>query len=154
MERAGCAGGDQPSGPGADEVVRLCGACGFGLVSRTLGRLRDPPWGYYGPCARCSLKARSDRRGKRGPELRRKPKGIRREPQQSAARRAGPRHGPAISGEPEIEPTARRLTGAAFRTSACRRSAPLVFSGSGKGQRAAGALFKPDDFARLFDNRR
>src|ERR1043165_3388728 len=32
-----------------------------------------------------------------------------------------------ISGDPEIGPTARRATGAAFRTSACRRSAPLVF---------------------------
>jgi len=26
--------------------------------SRAPGRLRDPPWGYYGPCARCSLTAR------------------------------------------------------------------------------------------------
>src|ERR1043165_2637536 len=33
---------------------------------------------------------------------------------------------PAISGEPEIGPTARRAMGAAFRTSACRRSAPLI----------------------------
>ncbi len=35
---------------------------GFGLVSRTPGRLRDPPWGHYDPCARCSLTARPDRR--------------------------------------------------------------------------------------------
>ena len=62
MEQAGGAGGDQPSGPGADEVVRLCGACGSGLVSQALGRLRDPPLGHYDPCARCSLTARPDRR--------------------------------------------------------------------------------------------
>jgi len=29
MEQAGGAAGDQASGPGADEVVRLCGACGW-----------------------------------------------------------------------------------------------------------------------------
>ena len=34
-----------------------------------LGRLREPPWGYYGPCARCSLDglAKAGPR-KRGPE--------------------------------------------------------------------------------------
>src|SRR5256885_12863001 len=71
MEQAGCAAGDQASGPGANDegVIRWRGACAFGLVSRTPGRLPDPPWGYYGPCARCSLQTRSDRREKRGPEL-------------------------------------------------------------------------------------
>src|SRR2546429_1663201 len=54
-EQAGCAAGDQARGPGADEVVRLCGACAPGLVSRALGRLRDTPWGHYDPCARSSL---------------------------------------------------------------------------------------------------
>jgi len=44
-------------------------------------------------------------------------------PRWSAERRAGRRHRPVISGDPEIGPTARRATGAAFRTSACRRSA-------------------------------
>src|ERR1044072_5166602 len=62
MEQAGSAGGDQRSGPGVGGGGRakasLCGACGLGLVSRALGRLRDPPWGYYGPGARCSLTAR------------------------------------------------------------------------------------------------
>jgi len=42
----------------------------------------------------------------------------------SAERRAGRRHRPVISGDQEIGPTAKRTTGAAFRTSACRRSAP------------------------------
>src|SRR5215216_3933930 len=40
-------------------------------------------------------------------------------PRWSAGRRAGPHHGPAISGEPEIGPTARRATRCGgFRTSA------------------------------------
>jgi len=57
MEQAGCAAGEQASGPGADDedVIRLCGACAMGLISPLPGRLRDPPWGYYGPCARSSL---------------------------------------------------------------------------------------------------
>src|SRR5438477_590230 len=33
-EQAGCAAGDQASGPGADEVVRSCGTRAPGLVSR------------------------------------------------------------------------------------------------------------------------
>src|SRR5207249_3396960 len=52
--------------------------------------------------------------------------GFDRKPRWSAERRAGRRHRPVIAGEPEIGPTARRATGAAFRTSACRRSAPLM----------------------------
>jgi hypothetical protein len=32
-------------------------------------------------------------------------------PQQSVERRAGPRHGPVISGDPKIDPTARRVIG-------------------------------------------
>ena len=38
-------------------------------------------------------------------------------PPQSAERRAGPRHGPVISGDPEIDLTARRVIG-------CGASAP------------------------------
>ena len=61
---------------------------------------------------------------KRGPELSRTER-IWREPQQSVERRAGPRHGLVISGDPEMGSTARRATGCGgFRTSACRRSAP------------------------------
>src|SRR5438094_8538688 len=44
----------------------------------------------------------------------------------SVERRAGRRHWPVIPGDPGIGPTARRATGAAFRTSASRRSAPLA----------------------------
>ena len=50
-------------------------------------------------------------------------------PRWSAERRAGRRHRPVISGEPEIGPTARLATGAAFRASACRRSAPSFETG-------------------------
>src|ERR1041384_2854573 len=74
MERAGCAGGDEPSGPGVGRMPRD--------VRRAAAERRE------------------------------------------ARRWAIP---PAISGDPEIGPTARRATGAAFRTSACRRSAPLIF---------------------------
>jgi hypothetical protein len=39
------------------------------------GRLREPPWGYYGPCARSSLTAQRTEKSagtrKRGPKLRR-----------------------------------------------------------------------------------
>src|SRR4051794_13814113 len=55
---------------------------------------------------------------KRGPELRQKPKGFCREPQQSVERRAGGRIPPAISGDPEIDPTARRVTGCGASASA------------------------------------
>jgi hypothetical protein len=46
-----------------------------------------------------------------------RPGAVRRKPQQSAERRAGPRHGPVIFGDPKIGPTARRTTG-------CGASAP------------------------------
>ena len=101
------------SGPGADDedVIRLCGACAVGLISPLPGRLRDPPWGHYGPCARSSL----DRVG--AMPVREARTGAEEMPQQSAERRAGPRHGPVISGDPEIGPLARRATG-------CGASAP------------------------------
>jgi hypothetical protein len=64
----------------------LCGACASGFVSRALGRLRDPPWGYYGPCARSSLTARvtsghasADRSRKMPPVERREASVLRRD---------------------------------------------------------------------------
>ena len=42
--------------------ANLCGARAVSLVSSPPGRLRDPSWGHYDPCARCSLTDRSDRR--------------------------------------------------------------------------------------------
>ena len=92
--------------------ICLRGACAVSLVSSPPGRLRDPPWGHYGPCARCSLTApvhRGDTQARTGAEA--NAKSIRREPQQSVERRAGSRHGPVISGDPEMDPTARRVTG-------------------------------------------
>ena len=61
------------SGGGSDPA----GAAPAGELRKlALGRLRDPTWGYYGPCARCSLTARVHRRArKRGPELKHRPKG-------------------------------------------------------------------------------
>jgi hypothetical protein len=43
-----------------------------------------------------------------------RPAAVRKAPQQSAERRAGHRYWPVISGGPEIDPTARRVTGAAL----------------------------------------
>src|SRR5437764_4818861 len=58
-------------------------------------------------------------------------------PRWSAERRAGRRHRPVISGEPEIGPTARRATGCgASAPSACRRSASPRFQGSEIGTTA------------------
>jgi hypothetical protein len=92
-------------------VVRWRGACAFGLVSRTPGRLRDPPWGYYGPCARSSLTARMTPGHASADRSWAKAERHSPEPQQGAERRAGPRHGPVISGDPEMDPAARRVIG-------------------------------------------
>src|SRR5947209_13605605 len=123
MEQAGGAAGDQAGGPGAHRgraaiPVCSCGACASGLVSRALGRLRDPPWGYYGPCARCSLTARVHRRdtqARPGAEA----KAERLLPRAAAERREARRWAipPVISGDPEIGSTARRAIG-------CGASAP------------------------------
>ena len=73
-------------------------------------------------------------------------------PQQSVERRAGPRHGPVISGDPEMGPTretdhrVRR-----FRTSACRRSAPLIFWGAETDEGAPAPLERAAE-RWLFDN--
>src|SRR5215212_8992812 len=89
MEQAGCAAGEQASGPGRTKSSACAAPARLGLVSRTLGRLRDPPWGYYGPCARSSLTARFVRRdsqARTGAEA--WPQGDAQSRQWSAARRA------------------------------------------------------------------
>ena len=131
----------------------LCGACGLGLVTSTLGRLRDPPWGYYGPCARCSLRPPPDRReSKRGPELSHWRKLVARA---AAGRREARR--PASwaghlrrSGDGRDREARHRVR--RFRTSACRRAAPLIFRGAENGH---GAPAPPSGPAErwLFDNR-
>src|SRR3954465_11272330 len=87
---------------------------------------------------------------KRGPELRHRPKGDA-ESRSRAPRGAAAGDPAVISGDPEIGVTARHATGAAFRTSACRRSAPLEFSREQKRQRAPAPS---DRVAKrwLFDN--
>jgi hypothetical protein len=152
MEQAGCAGGDQPRRSRGEwlKAPFACAAPARPASSAGLsGGSGNPPWGHYDPCARSSLQARPDRRGKRGPELRHRIMRCR-EPPQSAERRAGRRIRPVISGDPEIDLAARRVTGAAFRTSACRRSAPLTSGGPENGQgapapsgRAGAALAAP-----------
>jgi hypothetical protein len=105
----------------------LCGACALGLVTPAPGRLRDPPWGHYDPCARCSLQTRPDRRGKRGPELRHRP---RRCPRAAAGRREARRPASWAGDLRRSEDRPFREVGhrvRRFRTSACRRSAPLTF---------------------------
>src|ERR1051325_10982787 len=73
----------------AESPSRLARRVRVPVVSRTPGRLRDPPLGHYDPCARCSLTAPVHRGDKRGPELSECPRHSR-EPQRSAERRARP----------------------------------------------------------------
>ena len=142
MEQAGCAAGDQAKRSRArTKSVRLVRRLRGGPRQPAPGRLRDPPLGHYDPCARCSLTARPDRRdtqARPGAERWRK---RWREPQQGAERRAGLRHWPVISGDPEIGPLARRTIG-------CGASAPApvgallpsFFSGSGNRRRGTRPL--------------
>ena len=92
--------------------------------------LADGGWSRLPKVAADVLARKAGRsRTQRGPPV---PKSAARRRKENAAaeRREARRWAipPAISGDPEIGPTARRATGAAFRTSACRRSAPLIFS--------------------------
>src|SRR5690349_8337799 len=99
------------------------------------GGVGAPPGDTTIPCQELA----DDRWAHFAPSPKARPDAVRKTPQQGAERRAGPRHGPVISGDPEIGVTARRATGAAFRTSACRRSAPPHFFGrSGRRRRAPG----------------
>src|SRR5215213_381037 len=79
------------------------------------GRLRDPSWGYYGPCARCSLTARRDRRdtqARTGAEL--LPQGD--SESRSRASRGAPVGDPAgdLRAFSEIDLSARTVMGAAL----------------------------------------
>jgi len=115
-------------GPGANAKAHLLARrLRVPAVSRTPGRLRDPPLGHYDPCARSSLTAPVHRGDKRGPELSHLRKRVARAAAERREARPARVMGRVISGAPEMGPTARRATGAAFRTSACRRSAPLIF---------------------------
>jgi hypothetical protein len=90
---------------------------------------RGPPWPSSGPRAttvRNGTGATANGRKRRTSEARPGAEArfrSREMPRWSAERRAGQRHWPVISGEPEIGPTARRATGCgASAPSACRRS--------------------------------
>ena len=100
------------AGRGATDAG-LCGACGLGLVTSTLGRLRDPPWGHYGPCARCSLTPRVIARDTQArPGAERLAKGLARAAaERREARR--PTSWPVISGDPEMGPPRDGPSGAA-----------------------------------------
>ena len=90
----------------------------------------DPPWGHYDPCARSSLERAV---GKAGPGSADR---SRKMPQQSVERRAGPRHGPVISGAPEMGPLARRTTGrGASAPAPVGALLPSIFWGAEIGQR-------------------
>ena len=123
-----------------------CGARGRGSHSPHPGGVGAPPGGTTVPCQEladdrreCAAKARPD--------------AGRRTPQQSAERRAGPRHWPVISGDPEIGPPARRATGCGASAPApVGALLPLVFRGAENGQ-GVPAPPKRADGAWLFDNR-
>jgi hypothetical protein len=131
-EQAGGERGDARSNPAAakrsDPRTRWRGARAAGSQPATRAA-SGPVLGVLRPCARCSLTARVHRRDTQArtgadPE----PKGAG-ESRSGASRGARPGVPGRISGDPEIGVTARHATGAAFRASACRRSAPLVFFG-------------------------
>ena len=136
-----------------EKRICLCGACACGLVSRSPGRLRDPPWGHYDPCARSSLTARVTSGHASADRSWANTERHSLEPQQSAERRPGGRSrrgSQAIlrSAHPRGRPRVRR-----FRTSACRRSAPLDFFGERKRTRGTRSPTRNRPAERwLFDN--
>src|ERR1043165_8657093 len=111
MERAGCAGGDEPSGPGVGEAEmpsRLARRLRVRLSAGLPGGFGTRPGGTMDPCARCSLTARVHRRdtqARTGAEA--KPKGF------AECRSRAPRGATAgVSGRhlwafPEMGPIAR-----------------------------------------------
>ena len=111
------------------------GACASDYAGRAPGAPRTPPYGHQDPCAGSLLDhpgehvSSPDR--KRGPRCVRP--GLTKRPWWSAERRAGRRHRPVIPSDEGMGPIARRAMGAAvFRTSAFRRSAPLMLRGAAK----------------------
>jgi hypothetical protein len=129
--------GDSVGGAGS-------GACGSGLINRALGAPRDSTLRAIRPVSREPA----------GPPV----DGIEPEGQawpervglglteitavKRAARRAGPRHGPAVPSVEGTGLTARWPTGAAFRTSALRRFTLLdCFRGGQDGRRPGAERF-------------
>ena len=101
-EQAYSFGGGRPAIPG------LAGAApALPARNRHPGGVGAPPGDTTIPCQELA----DDRRARFAPSVKARPGAGVRTPQQSAERRAGPRHGPVISGDPEIGPLARRATG-------------------------------------------
>jgi hypothetical protein len=134
-----------------------CGACGFGLVSRAPGRLRGSAlralrpvcWEPAGPPERVAPG------GKRGPKSVRRPKA---QHEIAAVKRRKARRPALWAGGSRTAfgtgPAARRATGAAIRTSACRRFTSLGLLGESgparerrKGRRPGGT--SPGTFGRI-----
>ena len=114
MEQAGCAAGDQASGPGAGVGAtrhQLARRLRAWFAATHSGGFGNPSWGHYDPCARSSLTARfitgHASAGRSWANAERHSL----EPQQSVERRAGLRDWPVISGDPEIDLAARQVTG-------------------------------------------
>ena len=96
-------GSRRPAIPGLVLVRRLRTR----LAPSHSGGVGAPPGGTTASCQELA----DDRWAHFAPPAKARPDAGRRTPQQSAERRAGPRHGPVISGDPEIGPLARRATG-------------------------------------------
>ena len=107
MEQAGDGTGEQVLDPaaGARQFRALVGAApALPARNRHPGGGGAPPRDTTIPCQELA-----DCRKYPGKKAR--PAAVRRTPRQSAERRAGPRHGPVIFGDPKIGPLARRTIG-------------------------------------------
>ena len=101
--------------------------------NRHPGGVGAPPGGTTAPCQELADRRRIMRAAKARPDA------GRRTPQQSAERRAGPRHGPVIFGDPEIGPLARRTTGCGVPHQRLSALCSPHFSGSGNRRRGPAA---------------
>jgi len=139
-----------PGSTAGKPVIGLCGACASGLVSRAPGRLRDPPWGHYDPCARSSLHGDAPLA-----RLRKRRTGAGKCRSGAPRGAPSPRHGPGhLRRLPEMDPTARRVTGAAASAPApVGALLPSFFRGAENGQRGARPLSTGPAERWLFDNR-
>ena len=114
LERGAGRRRDRRTGPGIRQPAPgnsgpRAGAAPAGALTHSAhpGGVGAPPGGTTASCQELA----DDRWAHFAPPAKARPDAGRRTPQQSAERRAGPRHGPVISGDPEIGPLARRATG-------------------------------------------
>ncbi len=141
LERGAGRRRDRRSGPrlpaaGARQFRALAGAAPAGVLTHSThpGGVGAPPGGTTASCQELADGERTMRLPKARPDA------VRKTPQQSAERRAGLRHWPVISGVLGDRPDREAGHGVRrFRTSACRRSAPLIFSQGAENRRGAPA---------------